>query len=134
MKTIMRWLRKFYLKQSGLERISPNDWLSYEEVKKIETIIPNSKVFGVADTGSMDGLMDFGHNAIGVDYFDINRLTDGDIIIYQIGTKLICHRIVEVHRDGAGPWYITQGDNCVDRDPFPVRAVQVKYIVVGIIF
>jgi len=140
MKTIMRWLRKFYLKQSSLERISPNDWIKQDQIDYIEKanlltikLKPNVEIFGVADTGSMDGLLDYGHSVILTDNFDRNKLAVGDIIAYRYYTKLILHRIVEVHEDKHGRWYRTRGDNCIDNDP-PVREVQVKYLCLGILY
>ena len=141
MKFIMRWLRKFYLEKSGLERISPNDWvkrdqIDYNKDSKLLTIKlePEVAIFGVADTGSMDGLVDYGHNVILTDHFDKAKLAVGDIIAYQLYTKLILHRIVEVREDIHGRIYRTRGDNCVDNDPHPVRDIQVKYLCLGIIY
>jgi len=136
----MRWLRKYYLEKSGLERISPNDWvkqdqIAYDGEAGLLTIKlrPNVAIYGVADTGSMDGLADYGHNVILTDEFDRSKLAPGDIIAYQIYTKLVLHRIVEVHTDKNGRWYRTRGDNCIDDDP-PVRDIQIKYLCLGIIY
>lgn len=138
---IMRWLRKFYLKQSGLERISPNDWVDYKQIvydKKTKLLTiklePNVKIFGIADTGSMDGLLDYGHNVIATDHFDKAKLAIGDIVVYQVYTKLICHRIVEIREDKHGRIYRCRGDNCVDTDRYYLRDANIKWLVLGIIY
>lgn len=138
---IMRWLRKFYLKRSGLERVSPNDWVKRDQIKYDENakcltirLEPNVRIFGVADTGSMDGLVDYGHNVILTDEFNRTKLAPGDIIAYQLYTKIILHRIVEVKEDIHGKIYRTRGDNCIDNDPYPVRDIQIKYLCLGIIY
>ena len=140
MNFIMRFLRGFYLKQSGLERNSPNDWVAYKQIvydKKTKLLTiklePNVEVFGIADTGSMDGLLDYGHNVILTDNFDRDKLAVGDIIAYKHYTKLILHRIVGVHGDDAGRWYKTRGDNNIDDDS-PVRDIQVKYLCLGFLY
>lgn len=141
LKLLMGLLRKFYLKQSGIERISPNDWVSYNQIHyneklKLLTIKlePNVKVFGIADTGSMDGLLDYGHNVIATDHFDRAKLAIGDIVVYQVYTKLICHRIVEIREDKNGKVYRCRGDNNVDMDEWYLRNANIKYLVIGIVY
>jgi len=141
LKLLMQLLRKFYLKQSGAERISPNDWVSYNQIDyneklKLLTIKlePKVKVFGIADTGSMDGLLDFGHNVIATDHFDKSKLAVGDIVVYQVYTTKICHRIVEIREDKNGRIYRCRGDNCIDTDPYYLRDLNIKYLVLGILY
>lgn len=137
----MRRLRKFYLKTSGQERISPNDWvkrdqISYDENTKLLTVKlkPNVAIFGVADTNSMDGLLDYGHNVILTDNFDRAKLAVGDIVAYQVCTKLILHRIVEIKKDGSGRIYRCRGDNCIDVDPYYLRDMHIIYLCLGILY
>lgn len=137
MNFIMRWLRKFYLKHSGLERISPNDWIkreqfTYDEVAEVLTIrLPKHiKIFSIADTNSMDGLMDIGHNAIATTNFNYEDLRPGDIVIFQIVTTLIVHRIVQITEDKNGRIYRTRGDNNIDLDPWYLRDMNIRYLVV----
>lgn len=138
---IMQWLRKFYLQKSGLERISPNDWVDYKQIvydKKTKLLTiklePNVKIFSIADTNSMDGLLDIGHNIIATDHFDKGKLLPGDIIIYQVYTTKICHRIVEIKEDKNGKIYRCRGDNNVDTDPYYLRDLNIKYLVLGVIY
>lgn len=141
LKFIMRLLRGFYLKQSGIERISPNDWVDYKQIvydKRVKFLTiklePNVKVFGIADTGSMDGLLDYGHNVIATDHFDKAKLAVGDIVVYQVYTKKIVHRIIEIKADKNGRIYRCRGDNCIDTDPYYLRDANLKYLVLGIIY
>ncbi len=138
---IMRLLRGFYLKRSGEERISPNDWVDYNQIvydKKLKLLTiklePNVKIFGIADTGSMDGLLDYWHNVIAIDHFDKTKLTVGDIVVYQIDTTRICHRIVEIKEDKHGRIYRCRGDNCIDTDKWYLRDENIKWLVLGIVY
>lgn len=135
-------LRKFYLKHSGLERISPNDWVKREQIhydfgKQLLTINklpPIVKIFSIADTNSMDGLLDIGHNVIATDEFDRNKLAIGDIVVYRVYTKLIVHRIVEIKEDKNGRIYRCRGDNNIVEDPYYLRDLNIKYLVLGVIY
>ena len=140
-KWLTQWLRKFYLKQSGLERISPNDWVKRERIdyiakSKLLTIKlePNVKIFSIADTNSMDGLLDIGHNVSATDHFDKTKLAVGDIVIYQVYTTLIVHRIVEIIMDGDVRRYRCRGDNNVNIDPYFLRDLHIRYLVLGVIY
>ncbi len=137
----MRWLRKFYLEKSGLERISPNDWVKRDQIDYIEKsnlltikLPPIVKIFGVADTGSMDGLLDYGHNVIATDEFDRSKLAVGDIVVYQVYTTKIVHRIVEITEDKNGRIYRMRGDNNINIDPYYLRDLHIKWLVIGIIY
>jgi len=137
----MRWLRKYYLEKSGLEKISPNDWVKREQIDYIEKLKlltiklePSVKIFDIADTNSMDGLLDYGHNVIATDNFDKSKLAVGDIVVYQILTTKIVHRIVEITEDKSGRIYRCRGDNCIDTDPYYLRDVHLKYLVLVIIY
>ena len=141
MEFIMRWLRKFYLERSGLERFSPNDWVKQDQIDYIEKsklltikLEPNVKIFGIADTNSMDGLLDIGHNVIATDHFDKAKLAVGDIVVYQVYTTKIVHRIVEIKEDANGRIYRMRGDNNVDTDPYYLRDLHIRYLVLGVIY
>ncbi len=140
-KFIMGLLRKFYLKQSGLERISPNDWIKREDISYnvpgeflAIRLKPNVKIFSIADTNSMDGLLDIGHNVIATDHFDKARLAVGDIVVYRVYTTKIVHRIVEIREDKNGRIYRCRGDNNVSIDPYYLRDLHIKYLVIGVIY
>jgi len=137
----MQWLRKFYLKQSGAERISPNDWVKRDQIDYIAKsnlltikLKPNVKIFSIADTNSMDGLLDIGHNVIATDEFDRSKLAVGDIVVYQVYLTKIVHRIVEIKEDKGGRIYRCRGDNNVDIDPYFLRDMHIIYLVLGVIY
>ena len=141
-QTIMGILRRYYLEQSGKERISPNDWVKidqfqYSPLYSTLTItgLKEIEVRGVADTGSMDGLVDYGHNVILTKNFDRDKLAVGDIIAYyQINLNLTLHRIVEMGIDNNGKWYHTRGDNCIENDGYRLRNEHVKYLCIGVVY
>ena len=140
-KFIMGLLRKFYLKQSGLERISPNDQIKREDISYnvpgeflAIRLKPNVKIFSIADTNSMDGLLDIGHNVIATDSFDRSKLAVGDVVVYQVYTTKIVHRIVEIREDKNGRIYRMRGDNNVSIDPYYLRDLHIKWLVLGIIY
>lgn len=141
MNFVMNWLRKYYLKKSGLERISPNDWVNYSQIAydkrtKLLTIKlePTIKIFSIADTNSMDGLLDIGHNVIATNHFDKSKLAVGDIVVYQVYTTKIVHRIVEIKEDAKGRIYRCRGDNNVATDPYYLRDENVKWLVLGVLY
>ena len=139
---IMQWLRKYYLKKSAQERASPNDWVKREQIDYIEKtklltikIEPNVKIFSIADTNSMDGLLDIGHNVIGTDNFDKSRLAVGDIVVYQVYLTKIVHRIVEIGEDKNGVrFYRCRGDNNVNVDRWYLGDRNIKWLVLGVIY
>ena len=141
-KLIMRLLRGFYLRESGKERISPNDWIKREQIHydvkaKLLTITdlpPIVRIFSIADTNSMDGLLDIGHNVIATDEFDRGKLAVGDIVVYQVYTTKIVHRIVEITEDKNGRIYRCRGDNNIDVDKYYLRDLHIKWLVLGIIY
>lgn len=93
----------------------------------------------VADTNSMDPLFDIGHNAIlapFTEHFPYRKedLSIGDIVVYQVGTRMIVHRITEITTDEYGRLYTIQGDNTAHRDPYLIRNQQLKYLMIGVIY
>lgn len=137
----MKWLRKYYLEKSGKERISPNDWvardqIAYDKESKLLTIKlePGVKIFGIADTNSMDGLLDIGHNVIATDKFDKAKLAVGDIVVYQVYLTKVVHRIVEITEDSKGRIYRMRGDNNVKVDPYYLRDQNIIWLVLGVIY
>jgi len=140
MKWLLDILRKFYMKQSSLERISPNDWIKDEDITYLEIeglltikLKPKVWVTGVTDTNSMDGLVDYGHHAILTTAFDKGKLAVGDIVCYNYYGKLILHRIVQI-KEGANRLYKCRGDNCITDDPYWLGDNNIKYLCVGFLY
>ena len=140
-KWLVNILRQFFLQHSGMERISPNDWVKREQIDYIEKsklltikLEPNVKIFSIADTNSMDGLMDIGHNVIATDCFDKAKLAVGDIVVYQVYLTKIVHRIVEITEDKNGRIYRCRGDNNINTDSYYLRDLHIIYLVIGVIY
>ncbi len=88
----------------------------------------------VADTNSMVGVFDYGHNPLLVADFDKNALGIGDIIIYVTQQGKIIHRIVKKGIDSLGAWYKCKGDNNFTEDPTLIRQENIMYLCIGIIY
>ena len=140
MKWLLDILRRFYLKQSGAEKISPNDWLKDSDIIYLDNdglltikLKPKVWVTGVSDTNSMDGLVDYGHHVILTTAFDKSKLAVGDIVCYQYYTRFILHRIVQI-KEGANRLYKCRGDNNITDDPYWLADANIKYLCVGILY
>jgi len=88
----------------------------------------------VADTNSLDPVIDAGHTAILTGDFKPDDLQCGDIVVYQIGASKIIHRIVKVSADSGGRYFMLKGDNNAHADPYRVRDGDITYLLVGIIY
>jgi len=134
----MNILRRWYLQTSGAERISPNDWVKPDQISYedgfLVVALPEVRISGVADTGSMDGTLDYGHTVILIKDFDKDKLSAGDIVGFQVYTDIVLHRIVETGKDGYGLWYHTRGDNCISNDPYRLRKENIIYLCVGVFY
>jgi len=140
MKWLLDLLRPWFLKKSGLERISPNNWIADNDVVYIPKnhlltikIKPDVWITDVSDTNSMDGLVDIGHSVILTNNFDKSKLAVGDIVCYQYYTRLILHRIVQI-KEGANRLYKCRGDNNTVDDPYWLSDVNIKWLCVGILY
>jgi len=94
-------------------------------------------ITGVADTNSMDGLLDYGHTVILIQEFDRNELQVGDIVVYKPTihhAQSVIHRIVGIGEDKKGCWYKTRGDNCATKDPYKLRNCHIQYLCIGILY
>ena len=140
MKWLLDLLRPWFLKKSGLERISPNNWIADNDVVYIPKnhlltikIKPDVWITDVSNTKSMDGLVDIGHSVILTNNFDKSKLAVGDIVCYQYYTRLILHRIVQI-KEGANRLYKCRGDNNTVDDPYWLSGVNIKWLCVGILY
>ena len=127
-----------------LERPSPRDIVKYNQISwTADTLtikdIPSITIASIADTNSMDGLMDVGHNALLISKFDKDKLAVGDIIVFrptEHDKGQIIHRITRIWTNGNdGEWYCyTKGDNNYSEDPYRVRKAHIRFLCVGIIY
>ena len=88
----------------------------------------------VADTNSMDPLLDIGHKAILKKYEFNDTLHVGDVIVYKSGKLLIIHRIINILSDDEGTYYTCKGDNNFYIDNVRVRYDMIRYILVGVLY
>lgn len=125
---------------SGVERLSPSDWIKEEQIKvypdKIILDVQDAVWAKFVDTNSMDPFLDSDTNAIEMKPNSPDQIQPGDIIAYTTddfeGT--IIHRVVKKGVDGKGTYYIAKGDNNVDADPKKIRFSQIKYVLVAVIY
>lgn len=134
-----------YIFRNASERPSPRDIIKRHQIYWNETegriTIHGIKgyvwITGVADTNSMDGLLDFGHTVLLIKEFDKSQLQVGDIVVYQPTERYankIIHRIVKIGEDKEGRWYKTRGDNIATSDPYKLRNQHIKFLCIGIIY
>lgn len=135
---MLNFLARLFRSWAGRERLSPNDWVKRDQITydKTEGVLkvklpPNVEIFDVANTKSMDGLMDYKTNVIGTDNFDKAELIAGDDIIYQVYTTLIVHRIINIREDASGRIYQCRGINNLFTDSYYLRDENIKYVVIG---
>lgn len=97
--------------------------------------LENVRLVNLADTNSMDPVLDTEATAIEIVPSDASELQVGDIISFASSEKdtIIIHRIVSISSDGE--WFaMTKGDNNVVSDNERVRFEQIKGVVVGIVY
>jgi signal peptidase I len=122
----------------GPEQVSPADRVDSENIAVMANGVlikglTNVRLVNLADTNSMDPVLDVESTAIEITPKSADELYVGDIVSYQSGSNTIIHRIISVGSDGE--WYaITKGDNNAVSDPEKVRFEQVKGVVVGIVY
>lgn len=125
---------------SGLERLSPKGIFPQSSVVAYadRAVIKESGLTllkNIADTNSMDPVFDTGHTLIArkEDFHD--QLKPGDIVVYHAGYgRYVVHRIIEITTDEQGKSYKLEGDNNNMPDPYLVKDVHIKYLIVGVVY
>ncbi len=112
---------------SGLEKDSPADRVPYGHT------LPGTKQIRIADTNSMDPVIDAGNVALGQPVKSPQELVNGDIITFHDGKDLIIHRVINQGVDELGWWGQTKGDNN-DAPDDPIRFEQVDSVIVGVLY
>jgi signal peptidase I len=138
---IVLWLKKYLgIATAGDYEIpSPAVRIFVEQVETIpagETVnillknfAPGTRIITVADTGSMEPLIDAGNLVI---LEPVNTLAVGDMATYvKDETTIVLHRIIEILGD---EWYRFQGDNCAIPDAEWIHRRQLREVVRGIIY
>ncbi len=88
----------------------------------------------VLDTNSMLPVIDEGSTLLTTAPDITNNIFIGDIILFDNGTDIIVHRIVNITNDEQGLYYTTKGDNNCVVDPWKVRFQDIEAIIIGIIY
>ena len=122
-----------------VEKISPRDIIKSDQISIVGSTITidaggRVTLAEIADTNSMDSLMDIGHNALLLEDFDKSALEVGDIIVYAAPEGKIVHRIVEKGVDEQGNWFRCKGDNNFTKDPYIIRDINILSLCIGIIY
>jgi hypothetical protein len=122
----------------GPEQVSPADRVDSEQIAVMANGVlirdlKDVRLVNIADTNSMDPVLDAESTAIEIIPKSADELSVGDIVSYQSGSNTIIHRIISIGSDSE--WYaITKGDNNAVSDPEKVRFAQIKGVVVGIMY
>ena len=158
---LLSWFSNLF-KTSGKERPSPGDIVPSSSISIVDnrvvidvtklniplTLPPIVWTPHVADTGSMDPVIDYGANNIfiaGANETDqallVNSLKVGDMAAYRFPadpskptTAFINHRIVKICADGQGRYFRFRGDNNASQDPFIAHDENIKWMSIGIIY
>ena len=95
----------------------------------------------VADTNSMDAMVDYGHTCILIKGQTraehralVQSLRVGDVVVYTNGTDNILHRIIEITTDEQGRKYKLKGDNNWAPDPYIIRDAHILWLLIGVIY
>ncbi len=129
------------------------DWLSKiaDQKKQVPDRISSDQIFvdnekvtikgnftwaEFTNTDSMLPLLDYGSNGIEMIVDKDTELFIGDVVAYQSeGVEgMIVHRIIDSKNDTYGEYYITKGDNLRYPDPIRVRKIDIKRVLVGVIW
>jgi len=124
---------------SGVERISPQGWVDFNRISMQQNkVVVNGDIlrYGIlADTNSMDGVMDAPHIVVGETVFDRNQLQVGDIVSYQTeSSNTIIHQIIKIETDSEGRLYTLQGTNNDRPDTYQVRNENILSVLICLIY
>lgn len=123
------------------EKPSPHDWVSqfdiHVERNRFWVAAPQGYELQwnvLADTNSMDPLLDESANAIQIVPQDARDIHIGDVISYETEFGIIIHRVVNIGQDENGWYAITRGDNVPIADPVRVRFSQIRRVLIAIVY
>ena len=124
----------------GVDKDSPFDHVKTSQVKvmqhKVEIDMKNVMWWNIADTNSMDPLIDIGTTALSVKPKSEQNIHVGDVAFYdsQVAKRAIVHRVINISSDEQG-WYSKfKGDNLEKVDPEDVRFKDIIGVLIGIIY
>ena len=87
-----------------------------------------------SDSNSMDPLLDNQSQGLQIIPKSIDDLKVGDVISYELGDRIIIHRITRINADEQG-WFATvKGDNNEVIDPLKIRFTMIKRVLIGVLY
>lgn len=90
----------------------------------------------IADTGSMDPVIDSDSHVLEIVPLSADEIKVGDIISYKSKYRdgTIIHRVIDKGIDNDGVYFILKGDNNANADPGKIRFSQIQRQVVAILY
>jgi hypothetical protein len=123
-----------------VEKDSPFDHVKNSQINvlknKVEINMADVAWWEIADTNSMDPLIDIGSVALTIKPKSTNDVHLGDVGLYNsnIAKTVIIHRVIRIDSDDKG-WYSRfRGDNLKKVDPEKVRFEMMEGIMIGVIY
>jgi len=122
-----------------VERNSPSDWIKENQIEMrpdgVFIHFENPQWAILANTNSMDPLMDDTSHAIQMLPTSPEQIHVGDIVSYKSPLEFtIIHRVIEIGNDEEGWYAILKGDNNPTPDPWKVRWDMVTRVTVAVIY
>jgi signal peptidase I len=122
---------------SSSNLMSPSDTIKEHQIK-----VYNDKVVidieaewaKIANTKSMDPILDQGTFVLQIIPQNENEINIGDIITYVLDDMRIIHRVIGINFDEEGKYFILKGDNNKEPDPVKVRFNMIDRKLVGILY
>jgi signal peptidase I len=122
---------------SSSNLMSPSDTIKEHQIK-----VYNDKVVidieaewaKIANTKSMDPILDEGTYVLQIIPQNENEINIGDIITYVLDDMRIIHRVIGINFDEEGKYFILKGDNNKEPDPVKVRFNMIDRKLVGILY
>lgn len=112
--------------------LEETDFQIYQD--RVLLYLDNATIVSYTDTDSMWPIISNSSHGIRIkpkSQFDIK---EGDIVSFSFSNITIVHRVVEVGSDTQGMYFITQGDNSLERDTRRLRFSEIDWKLVGIIY
>lgn len=91
-------------------------------------LISGRFTFGLIGIGSesMSPNIEKGDSVLYMKVKDESQLKEGDILVFNSGTKIIIHRLVEIKKDGDKTYFITKGDANNTKDSLNLTMDNIK--------
>jgi tetrahydromethanopterin S-methyltransferase subunit A len=124
--------------ENSKDLMSPSDRIKQSQIHvydKRVVIDIDAQWAKIANTKSMDPILDEGTFVLQIIPENENDINLGDIITYISPEGLrIIHRVIDINFDDEGKYFILKGDNNKEPDPYKVRFDMIDRILVGILY